>query len=78
MTFSNDIAVQKAMRSFSSLDLARIIMYNPDMKECFKRNMNDVCWNFVNNFLEELDKESPAEAFCRFVVEYKAEEMNNG
>jgi hypothetical protein len=77
MNFDNDTSIQKAMRHFSSFDLARIITHNRDMADRFRRNMNDVCWNFVEDSLEELTRETPEEAYNRFVKEYAAAEDRN-
>jgi hypothetical protein len=78
MMFENDIAIQKAMRCFSSYDLAKIIIHNRDMADCFRRNMNDVCWNIVEKELNGLTEEMPEQVFNRFVREYTEAEGNNG
>jgi hypothetical protein len=70
MKFENDIAIQKAMRHFSSYDLAKIIIHNREMADCFRRNMNEVCWNRIENELDGLTEEMPEQMFNRFVERY--------
>jgi hypothetical protein len=70
MIFDNDAAIQGAMRHFSNCDLAKIIVYKRDTADCFRRNMNDVCWRIVENDLAELEGETPEHTFDRFVKEY--------
>jgi hypothetical protein len=70
MKFDDDVAIQKAMRHFSSCALARIIMHKRGMADCFRRNMNNICWHIVENELAELEGETPEHTFNRFVKEY--------
>jgi hypothetical protein len=32
--------------------------------------MNDVCWHYVEDYLDELEGETPEHTFNRFVKEY--------
>jgi hypothetical protein len=77
MKFENDRAIQKAMRQFSSNALAKIIIHNRDMTDCFQRNMNEICWHFVENELNELTEETPEQVFNRFEREYAKAESEN-
>jgi hypothetical protein len=76
--FDNNDALQKAMRWFSSYDLAKIIVHRPDMADCFRRNMNEVCWNIVEKELNGLTEEAPWQVFNRFLKAYADAESNKG
>jgi hypothetical protein len=70
--FENDTAIQKAMRYFSSISLAKIVLCYPEMEDVFKRNMNQGCWNVIHEYLADRDFcEAPEKALDRFEKEYQ-------
>jgi hypothetical protein len=70
--FENDIAVQKAMRRFSSASLAKVILHKRETNNAFKRNMVEGCWAEIQDWLDDEEFcETPESAFERFVKEYE-------
>jgi flagellar motor switch protein FliG len=51
----NDRAVMIAMRSFSNRELARIILFMPEMAEVFYRNMSAICADMIRENISEVD-----------------------
>ena len=47
--------VWEAMRHFSSRDIAKIILYNPDTAILFYENMNDVCADIIRKNIKDVD-----------------------
>jgi hypothetical protein len=73
--FDNDVAVQKAMRHFSSAELAKVVLHDPETKDALKRNMNETCWGIIQEYLDNYEFcETPEETLNRFVKEYRAAE----
>jgi hypothetical protein len=71
MKFENDIVIQKTMRHFSSYELAKIILHDPETREGFKRNMVEGCWKPIQQYLDDREFcETPQQAFERFINEY--------
>jgi hypothetical protein len=70
--FENDIAIQKAMRRFSSVDLAKVILHALETKDGFKRNMMEASRRLIQGFLDDLEFcETPEATFKRFVKQYR-------
>jgi hypothetical protein len=72
MKLDNDIAIQKAMRWFSSGALAKIILRAPETRDAFKRNMMEASWRPIQGFLDDLEYyDTPEATFKRFVKQYR-------
>jgi hypothetical protein len=70
--FENDIAIQKAMRWFSTHALAKVILHAPETGDAFERNMMGASWRLIQEFLDDREFcETPQAAFERFVKQYR-------
>jgi hypothetical protein len=70
--FENDVAIQKAMRHFSSADLAKVVLHAQETGDAFKRNMMEASWRPIQEFLDDREFcETPEEAYERFAERYE-------
>jgi GR25 family glycosyltransferase involved in LPS biosynthesis len=68
--FEDDVAVKEAFRRFSTSDLAKIILFRPDMRVCIERNLSIESWLLVEQSLLDMKKNPPWQVYSRFVEEY--------